>query len=150
MHKITIYLDNCCFNRPYDDQSYVSVNIETQAKLVIQELVSDNKMNLIWSFILDFENSANPDEIIQNEIFLWRQKASLIIFNNDDIIEKAKTLKEHGFSNKDSLHLAAAIEGKADFFITVDKGILNKKIHINELLIISPVDFVAFLEDTNK
>lgn len=56
----------------------------------------------------------------------------MIIFKNDDIIEKAKTLRDLGFSNKDSLHISAAAEGKADFFITVDKGILNKKMHINE------------------
>ena len=26
-----IYLDNCCYNRPYDDQSYLNVSLETQA-----------------------------------------------------------------------------------------------------------------------
>ena len=33
-----IYLDNCCYNRPYDDQSYMRINLETQAKLHIQVL----------------------------------------------------------------------------------------------------------------
>ena len=28
-----IYLDNCCYNRPYDDQSYLSISLETQAKM---------------------------------------------------------------------------------------------------------------------
>lgn len=28
-----IYLDNCCYNRPYDDQSQVRIQLETQAKL---------------------------------------------------------------------------------------------------------------------
>ena len=32
-----IYLDNCCFNRPYDDQSYLIVHLETEAKLFIQK-----------------------------------------------------------------------------------------------------------------
>jgi len=75
MERVLVYLDNCCFNRPYDDQSYLSVNLETEAKLAIQELINDNKLNLAWSFILDFENNANPDEIIRDEIFLsasWR------------------------------------------------------------------------------
>lgn len=31
-----IYLDNCCFNRPYDNQSFVQIELETQAKLYIQ------------------------------------------------------------------------------------------------------------------
>lgn len=28
-----IYLDNCCYNRPYDDQSQIRVFLESQAKL---------------------------------------------------------------------------------------------------------------------
>lgn len=32
-----IYLDNCCYNRPYDDQSQLRISLETQAKLYIQE-----------------------------------------------------------------------------------------------------------------
>lgn len=150
MKNITIYLDNCCFNRPYDDQSYVSVNLETEAKLAIQELLSDNKLSLLWSFILDFENNANPDEIIRDEIFLWRKKASSIIFNNDTLIIKAKKLKELGFGNKDALHLPAAIEGKADYFITVDKRILNKKNYVNDVVIFNPIDFISFLEEVKN
>ena len=32
-----IYLDNCCYNRPYDDQTYIRIHLETEAKLHIQE-----------------------------------------------------------------------------------------------------------------
>ena len=32
-----IYLDNCCFNRPYDDQTQIRISLETQAKLYVQE-----------------------------------------------------------------------------------------------------------------
>ena len=28
-----VYLDNCCYNRPYDDQSQVRISLESQAKL---------------------------------------------------------------------------------------------------------------------
>lgn len=34
-----LYLDNCCFNRPYDDQSHTQIFLETQAKLHIQESI---------------------------------------------------------------------------------------------------------------
>lgn len=67
MNKIKIYLDNCCFNRPYDDQNLLSIFLETQAKLSIQEYVRTEKLSLIWSAILDYENSRNPDEVIRDE-----------------------------------------------------------------------------------
>lgn len=49
-----------------------------------------------------------------------------------------------------SLHIAAAIEDKIDYFITVDKGILQKKNHIEKLLIFNPIDFISFLEGKNN
>ena len=50
-----IYLDNCCFNRPYDDQSHSTIFLETQAKLGIQENILSGKYQLVWSYILQYE-----------------------------------------------------------------------------------------------
>jgi hypothetical protein len=55
-----IYLDNCCFNRPYDDQSHLRIRLESEAKLKIQEEIRTGNYKLIWSYILDYENSKNP------------------------------------------------------------------------------------------
>ncbi len=55
-----IYLDMCCFNRPYDDQSQARIRLETEAKLLIQENIRQGKCRLAWSAILDFECSKNP------------------------------------------------------------------------------------------
>ncbi len=52
-----IYLDNCCFNRPYDDQAQIRISLETQAKLYIQELVKNKKLDLVTSYVLWYENS---------------------------------------------------------------------------------------------
>jgi hypothetical protein len=57
-----IYMDNCCFNRPFDSQAQVRVRLETEAKLRIQERVVAGEIELSWSYILDFENAANPFE----------------------------------------------------------------------------------------
>ena len=56
-----IYLDNCCFNRPYDDQTYLPVRLETEAKLEIQAKIKSGHLSLGWSYILDFENSENNE-----------------------------------------------------------------------------------------
>ena len=55
-----IYLDNCCFNRPFDDQRQIRIHLESEAKLFIQNLVLQNKITFVWSYILDYENSFNP------------------------------------------------------------------------------------------
>jgi len=44
-----IYLDNCCFNRPFDDQAQVRVLLETEAKLVVQDRIRSGNIQLVWS-----------------------------------------------------------------------------------------------------
>lgn len=41
-----IYLDNCCFNRPFDDQSQLRIRLETEAKLVVQDLIRSRRLEL--------------------------------------------------------------------------------------------------------
>ena len=50
-----VYLDNCCYNRPYDDQSYMRIHLETQAKLYIQEMIKEKKIELVNSYMLEYE-----------------------------------------------------------------------------------------------
>ncbi len=147
MSKITVYLDNCCYNRPYDDQGHLSIYLETQAKLAIQELVKDKEIVLVWSFILDYENQANPDQIIKNEIFLWRNIADTICTSNRVLLEKAKKLVLLGLGNKDALHLASAVDSKCDYFITVDKDILRKTKGFDDIVTCSPISFIDYLEE---
>ena len=59
MVLLKIYLDNCCYNRPYDDQSQIRISLETQAKLYIQNLVKDKQIELVTSYILEYENGKN-------------------------------------------------------------------------------------------
>lgn len=59
MSEMKIYLDNCCFNRPFDDQSQLRIKLESEAKLKIQEDIRSGLYKLIWSYILDYENSKN-------------------------------------------------------------------------------------------
>lgn len=41
--KVRIYLDNCSYNRPYDNQSQMKIYLETQAKLHIQDIGYDRE-----------------------------------------------------------------------------------------------------------
>jgi predicted nucleic acid-binding protein len=49
-----------------------------------------------------------------------------------------------GLKNKDALHIACALKGKCDYFLTTDKGVLNR--HIDVMTIINPMDFIRRLE----
>ena len=135
-----IYLDNCCYNRPFDDQSQIKVWLETDAKLYIQKLVKDQKLELIWSFILDYENSFNPFADRREQIQAWRHLAVRCCGFSTQMAEKAQALMQLGLKQADASHIACAILSQADYFITTDKRVLNK--NISEIQVVNPMTFI--------
>jgi len=121
-----IYLDNCVFNRPFDNQSSIRIKLETEAKLYIQSKIIEGILKLIWSYILDYENEQNPFEERKKTIQEWKRYAIIDITENDNILERARNLTKIGLKSKDALHIACAIEGGAEYFITTDDKILRK------------------------
>ncbi len=70
-----IYLDICCFNRPFDDQSQLRIRLESEAKLKIQTDIQAGNFDLVWSYILEGENEANPFEERKRAIREWKNYA---------------------------------------------------------------------------
>jgi predicted nucleic acid-binding protein len=141
-----VYLDNCCFNRPFDNQNQIRIYLESQAKLFIQEKINSKGIELVWSYILDYENSFNPFKERQSIISNWRSKAIFDLNENLNILNQAKLLKNQGINNKDALHIACAIEGKCDYFLTTDDNIIKKLKDFDKIIVINPVNFVNLLE----
>ena len=111
-----VYLDNCCFNRPFDDQTLLSTRLETEAKLKIQEKIKAADMSLGWSYILDFENNANPFLERQIEIQRWKKFSCSFTNETPEILAQMKQLITLGLKPIDALHIACAIELKCDYF----------------------------------
>ena len=140
MSNLRVYLDNCCFNRPYDDQNNLLILLETEAKLYIQDLIHKGELELVWSFVLDYENNENPFEERKQSIAKWKTFAVLDCDLCDTIANDARNLMNLGLRQKDASHIACALYAKSDYFITTDKKILNKC--VSGICLINPVDFV--------
>lgn len=137
-----VYFDTCCFNRPFDDQDALSVRLETEAKLHVQSLVKSGVLALGWSYILDFENAANPFAERRAEIQKWRGLADKDTAETPRILDAMKDATAKGIKPLDALHLACALALPCDFFLTVDKGVLRKSGAFAGIRICSPIDFV--------
>jgi predicted nucleic acid-binding protein len=140
-----VYLDNCCYNRPFDEQTSLVVRLETEAKLRVQELIRLRKVELVWSFVLDYENSGNPFLEKRERIAFWKYLALFSVEMSDTIKEIAVGYAKLGFRQKDAAHVACAEYSKTDFFLTTDKKILNKP--VTAVLLINPIDFVRRYSD---
>lgn len=137
-----LYLDNCCFNRPYDDQSHSRIYLETQAKLYVQEQILNEQHSLVWSYILQFENDQNPHIAHKYEIAKWKSLSKHLISESENIIVNAKRYQALGLHAKDALHCACSVAAKADFFLTTDKQLINKASSITELKVTNPLRFI--------
>jgi predicted nucleic acid-binding protein len=120
-----IYLDNGCFNRLFDDQSLIAIRLKTEAKLDIQEKIKSGYLSLRWSYILDFENDANPFLDRRIEIQKWKKLADSFISETPEIFSEMNYLTSIGLKPLDALHVACAISLQYQYFLTVDKGILK-------------------------
>lgn len=144
-----VYMDLCCFNRPFDEQSHKRILFEAEAKMIIQDLIQNGKVRLIWSYMVEYENTANPDLDVMASIAEWKQKSwGPCIEEEPGILEAARILRGIGLGVKDALHVACALKAKAEYFITTDKGILHKRDAISNIRIINPVEFILMEGDT--
>ena len=142
---VRVYLDNCCFNRPFDDQSRLSVRLETEAVLFIQQKIKEAKVELAWSSILDFEIKRSPFETRREVTDEFRQLACSVVDVTSATEHEARQLQSQGLAIIDSLHLASAVSAGCDYFITVDRGILKNQ--VPKMAVVNPIQFVHIYEE---
>jgi predicted nucleic acid-binding protein len=143
--KVRLYLDNCSFNRPYDDQSLLKNYLESEAKTYIQKEILNGTYELAWSYMMDYEISFNPFSDRKNQIIKWKETAKVDIDVSESIEKRANEIMKKKIKAKDSLHIACALEAECKYFITTDRKVLNKI--IDNIIIINPVDFVGIVGD---
>jgi predicted nucleic acid-binding protein len=141
-----IYMDNCCFNRPFDGQTQVRVRLETEAKLHIQERILNGEIELAWSYILDFENAANPFEERRAAIRSWRRRSAIDVSETPTVLEHARALNALGLHSKDALHVACAVEAGCDYFLTTDDLLLKRLAKYTGIKAVDPTAFVRSTE----
>lgn len=99
------------------------IYLETQAKLHIQDMIRHEKIELVTSYILDFENSNNRS--MQKKLAIQKfmnEYAALYVSNRNekDITKLAKAIMETGIKEKDAYHVACAVMAECNYFVTTD------------------------------
>ena len=149
--KLRIYLDNCCFNRPYDDQSQLRISLETQAKLHIQGLILSDRFELTSSYMLDYECSRNPYEMRRTTIRSFLDKNTVVYLDEanykEQVDELAKEITATGVKSADAIHTACAILANCDYLLTTDDRLL--KYQSERIEIIDPIEFIKRIGGEN-
>lgn len=142
-----LYLDNCCYNRPYDDQTHLRISLETQAKLFIQEQIIIGRVELISSYVLSAENSMNKISSKRKAIkrFLDENAKGYIgVSHKREVEKKAEEIMRTGIKFVDACHVACALLGRCNYFLSTDDRLL--KYRSIDIKILNPLDFLREMD----
>jgi predicted nucleic acid-binding protein len=136
--------DSCCYNRPYDDQRQLRIELETKAKLFIQDLIVSGRLLLTISSVSILENNKNPYDDQRASIRDFFKYASQTATTSEQTFASAKKLRKQGLKTYDAIHLAFAIAAGCDYFVTTDDRLLRHR--DSRIVIIGPQDFLKVWE----
>jgi predicted nucleic acid-binding protein len=125
IRAVKLYLDLCCLNRPFDDQSQARVALESQAVVLILEKVDRGKHALCNSAALVVENSLCPKIQERLAIEALLDHADIWIGYDKLIEARAVELRKLGFKEFDAYHTATAERGGCDRLVTCDDRFLK-------------------------
>jgi len=144
---IKIYLDTCCLNRPFDDQTQERIRLESEAVLAILSRIEKGEWTWIGSEVLTDEIEQTPD----TQKLSRAKLLSGFIRENIEIGEKeakrAKELQEHGFQLFDALHLACAESAQVDVFLSTDDRLLKLAKRVSKRLKIQAMNPLVWVEE---
>ena len=121
-----VYLDVCALCRPYDDQTYTRIHLETTAVKLILRAVENNLYTMVYSPVHKIEISSISDEVEREDLlYLIAKIAESMKQAGADTRKRAENFVNNGFGVADAAHLAYAEKAEA-YFISCDDKLIKK------------------------
>ncbi len=129
-----IYLDTCCLNRPFNDQTQDRIRRETEAIQTLLKYRFTEQYLWVTSDVLILEIDNTPDRNQRNYMRTQLNRAyqNVAVGTIEDI--RGQELEALGFKWFDALHLACAESSRADVFLTTDDRLLRRANRVRALL----------------
>lgn len=123
-----VYLDTNVYCRPFDDQYQARIMEETDSFEELLDKAKKGSLSLLSSDILVYEVSNILTYRKRFEVERYLSLCEKRIEEDDGVKDLAITIRDKcGIKDRDALHLASAIIGKADFFLTCDDDVSKKE-----------------------
>jgi predicted nucleic acid-binding protein len=141
---LRVYLDYNGFQRGFDDPNQVRIQIESLACQEIFNRAERGEVEMVWSFMHQDESVLCPFPDRQLEAFRLATLCRVRIGPEQAIYKLAQSyVQQSDLSAKDAIHLACAICGGADVFLTCDDKLLKQAIRMGlTISVLNPVDFI--------
>ena len=129
-----IYLDVCCLNRPFDDQTQDRIHLESEAILSILNYSRTAGWSVIGSETIDFEISKIPDHEKRLMVQILSTMHDARVKVDAEVEQRALELKRVGLKPLDALHVACVEKAKAEVLLTTDDNLLSKAVQNKRML----------------
>jgi len=140
-----IYLDVCCLNRPFDDQSIDRIHLESEAIMLILKRFESVEWTWISSTVIDHEVDQTSDFERKRRVKTLLSLAHQVVLLTEEIIRRGDEIKQLGFGSYDALHIASAEAGEADVVLTTDDKLIRLAMrHLREtkVLVSNPLQWL--------
>jgi len=143
-----IYLDTCCYSRPYDGQDHTEqlrVRQEIKAIMDTVQMCGTSGIPIIGSpaVIAEIDDIGKPYKREQVYAF-YERVVNAELTENANITARMLELKAQGFKGFDAYHLAFAESAGVNFLLTTDDR-FERKAKQTELKtkVINPINFLG-------
>ena len=146
---MVLYLDNSFLNRPFDNPDVKYHRLEAEILFFVLELARQEKVAIVNSSVITYENSLNPFEDRRVFVDESLKHASIYQNLNEQIrIRSMQLVEKMKLSSIDSLHLATAEHAGVDFFITCDYNLIRR--YKWDVQVVTPLQFLTSYENNNS
>lgn len=134
MNSMKIYLDVCCLNRPFDDQTQDRIHLEAEAILAVLNYSRMSGWSVIGSDAIDFEIGRMPDHDKRLKVQILSTLHDVYVKVDAGVERRAMELRQMGLKDLDALHVSCAERAKAEVFLTTDDHLLSKALQNRKIL----------------
>ena len=140
---IKVYLDNCCYNRLFDEEINEKIISEKKTLNRIFKLIIKNRISLYSSKIIDYEIEQMPESIKKSKLNEFYESIGFANIEYSVNIEKrVEELESYNIKYMDAYHIAFAEKEEVDYFVTVDKLLINRARDSNiKVEVVAPEEF---------
>jgi len=149
---LKVYMDVCCLNRPFDDQSQDKVRFEAEAVIsILKRCNTSEDWELVGGDIIILETSKTPDPVKKQKVLLLHEGAAEKVKYNAIIKARAAAFQKHNVKLFDSLHLATAEYANVDVFLTTDAQLIKAAVRAGiKIRVANPLNYYVEVIDDGQ
>ncbi|MHB1420656.1 MAG: PIN domain-containing protein [Bacillota bacterium] len=140
-----IYLDACCLNRPFDDQTQDRIRLEAEAILSILNRCHRSEWHLVGSEALEYEIFKIPDEERRQKVLILAGLVRSRVSFDEKVAQRGYMLQAIGFTALDALHVSCAEKAGAEVMLTTDDKLVRCAVKAEGLIkirITNPINWL--------